>query len=302
MLVSVIIATYNGEKYLEAQLASIACQTYKDIEIIICDDKSTDNTAQIIKKFAQNTPHISYYINERNIGVNKNFEKGFLKATGYYIAIADQDDIWKPEKIEEQMQLFNKEDVILVHSASAIFKNDDLPVHKTHVKGSKQMSGNDPKRLLLRNTIAGHNIIFKKKLLEHILPLPVGVYYDWWLCEVATCHGVIAVTNKVLAYQRHHNNNLTLYERTTSKQTLKEYSERKKALENFVTIKNLKASDKVFIQTLINKFKTLENRNFSIPLFLFLMKNASIFFFYKTKRFPFFSFLKTAWRMSFKKQ
>ena len=300
-MVSIIVGTYNGEKYLTAQLNSVASQTYKDLEIIICDDCSTDSTQHMIKEFAGKHSHVSYYFNEDNLGINKNFEQGFLKAKGDFIAIADQDDIWKPEKIEEQMRLFTGENILVVHSASALFNGDQLPVHKTAAKGSLQMTGNDSKRLLLRNSIAGHNVIFRKELLQHILPLPADIFYDWWLCEVATCHGEIASTNKILAYQRQHDNNVTVYKRTTRKQNLREYTERKNALEAFLNIKALKNEDKIFIRNLLLKFKTLETKKFSLPLFFFLMKNASLLFFYKTKAFPFFSYIKTAYRMSFKK-
>lgn len=299
-LVSVVIATYNGEKYLLEQLDSITNQTYKNIEIIICDDNSTDGTKKIIKNFAENNPNVYYYLNVNNLGVNKNFEEGFLKAKGDFISISDQDDIWKTEKIEQQMLLFKTEEIILVHSGSLTFKDNILFQSKTILSGSKQMTGNDPKKLLLRNTIAGHNIIFRKKLLQYILPFPEKVYYDWWLCEVATCNGEIASTSQILAYQRHHNQNLTLYDRTTKKQTEREYIERINAIETFITIKDLKQTDKKFMEDLLSKMKTLEKQNFSIILFFFLLKNASTFFFYKLKWIPYFSYIKTAYRMSFK--
>ncbi len=299
-LVSIIVATYNGDKYLLEQLDSIANQTYKNIEIIICDDGSTDNTKKIIQDFAESHIGVFYYFNISNQGVNKNFEQGFLKATGDFIAISDQDDIWKPEKIEQQMLLFKTEDTILVHSGSLVFKDNNLPQNKISLSGSKQMTGNDPKRLLLRNTIAGHNIIFRKKLLQHILPLPENVYYDWWLSEVAACYGKIVATNQVLAYQRHHDQNLTLYNRTTKKQTVREYIERVNAIKAFITIKALKQSDRKFMENLLWKMETLENRKFSIKLFYFLLKKSPTLFFYKTKWVPYLSYIKTAYRMSFK--
>ena len=119
-LVSVIMTTYNGEQYLGAQLETVMAQSYKNIEIIICDDFSTDHTRALIKKFAAADKRISYSFNEFNLGVNKNFEQGFLKAKGDFIAFADQDDIWLSEKIEEQMSLFTADDIILVHSISAV--------------------------------------------------------------------------------------------------------------------------------------------------------------------------------------
>src|ERR1700749_3753483 len=102
-LVSVVLCTYNGDKYLEAQLQSVLTQTYSSLEIIICDDGSTDSTQQLISSYALKDARIRYFFNEKNTGVNKNFEQGFLKAAGEFIAFADQDDIWKPEKIQKQL-------------------------------------------------------------------------------------------------------------------------------------------------------------------------------------------------------
>jgi glycosyltransferase involved in cell wall biosynthesis len=299
-LLSIVVATYNGEKYLAPQLDSLLNQTYKNIEIIICDDCSTDNTQKIIKDYAEKYNNISYYFHSKNIGVNKNFEFGFSKAKGDFIAIADQDDIWKPEKIETQILQFALPITMLVHSGSVIFKNEILPIHKTELNGSKQMSGNDIKKLLLRNTIAGHNIIFRKELLTHITPIPTTIFYDWWLCQVATCHGNILAINKVLAYQRQHDTNVTVYDRNTKKQTEKEYQERLEAVKAFLTIKALKPTDKIFIQKLHNQLETLKNKTFSFTLFKFLFANRAVFFYYKIKKYPFFSQLKAAWRMSFK--
>lgn len=299
ILVSVVMATYNGQEFLGRQLKSILGQSHSNLEIIICDDASLDDTQKIIQSFAENDGRIKYYFNKINTGVNKNFESGFLKAAGSFIAIADQDDVWKKNKIEEQMKLFTGDNIILVHSASALFSNNNLPIHKIEAKATKPMTGNDSRRLLIRNSISGHNIIFRKILLQHIIPFPGTVYYDWWLCEVATCFGAIAATNKILAYQRQHNNNLTVYNRTTAKQTLKEYIERKKALETFITISSLPPKARSFAQKLLQKFSSLEHSIFSFGLFFFLFKNASVLFFYKKKMFPFFSYIKTAYRMSF---
>ena len=105
MLVSVVMTTYNGQEFLGRQLQSILDQTWSNIEIIICDDASSDGTQDIILSFAEKDNRIKYYFNKTNAGVNNNFESGFSKAAGDLIAIADQDDVWKKEKIDFHKKL-----------------------------------------------------------------------------------------------------------------------------------------------------------------------------------------------------
>lgn len=296
-LVSVIMTTYNGEQYLGTQLETVMAQSYKNIEIIICDDFSTDNTKELIKKFAAADKRVSYCFNEFNLGVNKNFEQGFLKAKGGFIAIADQDDIWLPRKIEEQMSLFTADDIMLVHSISVRFSGEALPIKKK-AASVNLFEGSDVKKLLLRNSVSGHNIIFRKKLLSQILPLPKGVYYDWWIVQTAACNGKVAGTSKVLAYQRSHSSNVTVKERTTADQTEAEYTERKNSLLAFIHLKSLKKHDRKFIEVLTKKFLQLENRSYSPELYSFLLQNREIFFFYKKGLLRYFSQRKAAMRMS----
>ena len=92
-LISIAIATYNGEKYLEEQLDSIYAQTYKNIEVIVTDDCSSDKTVEILKKYYK-SHGLKYVINETNLGFVKNFEKAISLCRGDYIALSDQDDIW----------------------------------------------------------------------------------------------------------------------------------------------------------------------------------------------------------------
>jgi glycosyltransferase involved in cell wall biosynthesis len=298
-LVSIIIATYNGEKYLLEQLDSIANQSYKNVEIIICDDASTDGTKKIIQDFAKKHLNVSYYINTENQGVNKNFENGFQKANGNFIAIADQDDIWLPEKIATQMLLFTSEKIVLTHSTSIRFSGNKLPIKKKQ-NITQLFEGNDIRKLLLRNSVSGHNIIFKKKLLQQIFPIPQNVYYDWWIVQTAACNGIVAATNKVLAYQRAHETNVTVKERTTINQSINEYKERKDALKAFLELKGLKSNDKKFIEETRQHFMLLESTYFSQSLFTYLMKYRKIFFYYKKGLFKYFSQRKAAKKMSYK--
>ncbi len=298
-LISIIVATYNGENFLLEQLNSIAAQTYKKYEIIICDDNSTDNTKKLVLDFASKHKNVFFHFNKKNLGVNKNFEQGFLKAKGDFIAISDQDDIWLPNKIEKQIKLFKTEQIVLAHSTSARFSDNILP-SKNKNSTAVLFSGNDVRKLLLRNSISGHNIIFRRSLLPKILPVPENIYYDWWIVQTAACNGLVAVTNKILTYHRFHDNNITLHKRNSVYQTLREYNERKIALNLFLELRSLSEADRQFIEDLKTYFETLEDQRFSKQLFHFLMKNRNILFYYKKGILKYFSQKKVAYRMSFK--
>src|ERR1700741_3685870 len=98
-LVSVALCTYNGEKFLEKQLDSIFLQDYSNLEIVVVDDCSKDNTWDILQRYAHNNERLRLYRNRRNLGYSRNFEKAIKLCRGDLIALADQDDIWEKEKI-----------------------------------------------------------------------------------------------------------------------------------------------------------------------------------------------------------
>jgi glycosyltransferase involved in cell wall biosynthesis len=100
VLVSILLATYNGSGFLRDQLDSILKQSHSNLEIIICDDASTDSTWEILMSYAEADERIRLFRNHDNIGYNKNFASMVSKASGEYIAFSDQDDIWHVEKIK----------------------------------------------------------------------------------------------------------------------------------------------------------------------------------------------------------
>ncbi|UOU99038.1 glycosyltransferase [Chryseobacterium daecheongense] len=107
MKVSVALCTYNGEKYLSGQLDSIIDQTIQPNEIIICDDRSTDKTIEILSEYQAKYPEIfKVFVNEDNLGFVKNFEKAVYLCSHEIIIISDQDDIWEKDKISETIHFF----------------------------------------------------------------------------------------------------------------------------------------------------------------------------------------------------
>ena len=119
MKISVVLSSYNGEKYIEEQLNSLYFQILKPDEILIIDDCSTDNTVNIIENFIKKNNLDNWILikNDKNLGWKKNFIEGFKKATGNLIFPCDQDDIWHREKIQKMTQIMmQRKEILLIVS------------------------------------------------------------------------------------------------------------------------------------------------------------------------------------------
>lgn len=297
--VCVVVCTYNGEAFLEQQLKSLLNQTYSPLEILISDDYSTDNTAHIARRFAEGDSRITLHVNQKNIGYNENFEQAFSLTDADLIAVSDQDDIWKPEKISEMMELFATDETMLAHCQSVRFQGVLPEVYE--YKSRNILEGNEPRKTLFFNTIAGHNIIFRKRLLKHALPFPKNVFYDWWLVINASVYGNIKGTTKVLTFHREHASNVTLGKKDEGKQTRKKAEERIRTLEQVIGRKMLNPEDQEFAERLLGVLQTLKGKKFSSELFIFLFRHAATLFFFKKKKWPSVSHAKIAYRHSFAK-
>jgi glycosyltransferase involved in cell wall biosynthesis len=294
-LISVVVCTYNGAQFLSEQLDSLLAQSYAPVEILVCDDASTDGTALIAKEYAAKDQRIRLHLNEQNIGYNRNFEKGLLLACGAYIAVCDQDDIWKPEKLQKLMHLFISEETLLVHAQSVRFTKSVPAIE--HYTARHYFTGSDVKKLFYFNTIAGHNMLLRKELLQYALPLPPGVFYDWWLALAAAIYGSINGTSEVLTFHRAHTGNVTLGKGDEKKQTRKKAEERLHTLTQVLQIHALKERDRIFSQQFLKVLTTLQQKQFSFLLFFFLLQNAGTLFFFKKG--SFLSRMKMAYRLSF---
>lgn len=206
-LVSIALATYNGEKFLRNQLDSLLAQTYKNIEIIVCDDCSKDGTVKILEEYK--TKHkITYYVNEKNLGYIKNFEKVIGLCSGEYIALSDQDDVWLDNKIE--LLVNNIGDCSLIFSdASLIDENGDIFEESFHDYQNIYMPENyDQYRFLLfRNFVTGCTSLFKKEILSKAIPFIDSIPHDWWIALNASMIGEIKKNQSPLVQYRQHSNN-----------------------------------------------------------------------------------------------
>lgn len=203
-MISVCIATYNGEKYLKKQLESILKQIDKADEIIISDDMSTDKTLEIARSF--NDERIKIFIHDSNHGFTPNFENALKHSKGDYIFLCDQDDEWYDDKVSTTMDALKEYDFV-VSDCITVNENDEI------ISESRFKTFNLKKsffRVLIKNRFIGCCMAFKKNVLETILPFPERydlVEHDTWIVSVALKFFNVKLIDKPLIKYRRHGQN-----------------------------------------------------------------------------------------------
>lgn len=125
-LVSIIMPAYNSEMHISESIKSVMQQTYKNWELLITDDRSTDNTQQIVNTFAETDHRIKLFINERNGGAGVARNNSIKQANGRFIAFLDSDDLWQPTKLEKQISFMLKNGYAFTYTAYQKFSQNNL--------------------------------------------------------------------------------------------------------------------------------------------------------------------------------
>jgi len=261
-LVSIAMITYNGEQYLEKQLESIYKQTYKNIEVIVCDDNSSDTTLKILERY-----HLShglqYHTNKKNLGINKNFAKAFSLCKGDFIAPSDQDDIWAENKIETLVNEIG--DHALIYSITSAIDEEGNPLKDFAFKKDVYIQGSNKLAFLFDNCVSGHTTMFIRELLPFMKEIPEIVYPDWWSAFVASCYSSIKFLDTPLVSYRRHSNQAT-HENNSSKSIFSFFKvkeqkrmayikEVKEQLKAFLSLSILDLQTKTYMQDLLKEFE-----------------------------------------------
>lgn len=203
-MISVCMATYNGEKYIIEQLLSILKQIESTDEVIISDDHSTDNTLEVIKSL--NDSRIKIFTNDKEKGYTRNFENALEKASGDIIFLSDQDDVWMNDKVQICLDALKISD-FLVHDGKIV--DQDLKE-----KYNSVFEFRNARKGFIVNFInikyLGCCMVFKKSVLVKSLPFPNDQYlttHDSWLTLVAEMYFKVSlIQNPLILYRRHGDN------------------------------------------------------------------------------------------------
>jgi glycosyltransferase involved in cell wall biosynthesis len=215
MKISVAMCTYNGARYLREQLDSIAAQTRLPDELVVCDDDSTDGTNEIVASFAGSAPFpVSHHVNERNLGSTQNFENAIQLCRGDIIALSDQDDVWRSDKLALIERCFvEKSKVGMVFSDAEIVDEELRSLGRlSQVSGfgkKKQRLIRGPKALdilLPAWWVTGATMAFQSKFTDLVLPIPtnLAMIHDGWISVmIAAVADVTFIEEPLILYRQH---------------------------------------------------------------------------------------------------
>lgn len=208
--VSIAMATYNGEKYLPQLLDSLFAQTRVPDEIVIVDDKSSDATIEVLNAYAEKYNCIKLFVNEQNLGVNKNFEKAISLCSGDYIFICDQDDFWLPENIELKlntlMSMPKDKCNFVCHYSILVDKNLNQIVKPRCIEYKDALD-------IYPVAFQGTTMAFNRLFAENIGTIPNDFKefpYDWYIENIALNIANIHCIGKALILYRLHEKNVLL--------------------------------------------------------------------------------------------
>lgn len=203
-MISVCMATYNGEKYIKEQLESILKQIGPEDEVILSDDGSKDSTEEVVKSL--NDKRIKFVHNHGTHGFTHNFENALMQARGDYIFLSDQDDVWTDDKVEVMMRYLKDYSFV---TSDCITINENLEViQKSRFKEFDMKPGFI--RHLIKSRFLGCCMAFRKEVLEAALPFPQNdflVEHDIWIAAIAFLYFDAKLIEKPLIYYRRHGNN-----------------------------------------------------------------------------------------------
>jgi hypothetical protein len=230
---SIAMCTYNGAQFVDEQLASIAAQTRLPDELIICDDGSTDQTVEIVERFARTASFpVRLHINPNNLGVTSNFGRAIGLCTGDLIALCDQDDVWLNTKLARLEEVFEESPAIgLVFSDAELVDEelrptgislwDKLGVGRESQRRLRSERAID--ELLLGSTVTGATAAFRSRFKSLVLPIPddLMVIHDAWIAVlISAAARVVPLSERLVSYRQHAKQQIGALERRSASRGL----------------------------------------------------------------------------------
>jgi glycosyltransferase involved in cell wall biosynthesis len=211
--ISVVLCTYNGGRYLERQLESLALQSRLPRELVVCDDRSTDDTIAILKRFQAEAPFsVQVVQNQLRLGSTRNFDQAIGLARGECIALCDQDDRWLPSKLEQLSGvLLDNPFLGGVFSDANLIDEDDNPLgislfqrHKFTAARQCSFLSSPSSTLLKHDVVTGATLMFRSSLRRYSSPIPASWVHDGWLAWMIALHARLGLVPEPLIEYRIH--------------------------------------------------------------------------------------------------
>ena len=281
--IDILMATYNGEKYLVEQLDSIINQTYRNWNLLIRDDNSTDKTLEIIQNYHKKDKRIKILKdNKGNLGIVRNFEELLKSSESEFIMFSDQDDIWVENKLDMYLKMIEKikNKGFMIHSDAILFdKNKSNILKDTFI--SKKAINRGLENVFFNYFVQGATILISKEIKNFILPFPKEVYlHDRYIHLISELFFERIFVNKALIYYRQHGDNQIGAKNTIRELLSKRYfderdrqlikiiynkygslltEDKKKLIEEYFKITDIKKNR-------FNRFFVLKKSKIDIPL------------------------------------
>ena len=198
-MLSVVLAAYNGEQFIAAQLESILAQLGSEDEVIVSDDSSTDGTQGAVRRF--NDPRIKLICNSERLGYVKNFERAIIRASGDVIFFSDQDDVWLPGKVSAVCAMLRAKGCVAT-DATVVDKN--LVVTHDSFFALRRAHGFSWLAVFFKPRIIGATVACDRNYLDTLLPFPKHIPHDFWITlNAALDHELGIIRRPFILYRRH---------------------------------------------------------------------------------------------------
>ena len=216
MKISIAMAVYNGEKYIFEQIESILEQSFDDFELVIQDDCSTDTTYDLLCKIAERDSRIKLFRNDKQLGVVKNFEKAIGRCKGEYIALSDQDDIWRADKLKIEIEKMRElerrypDKAIMVHSDLEVIDENRKVISDSFMRqrGYRLDDKRNLPHILGPNGVMGNTIMMNRRAVESVTPFPADIaVHDYWIAVMTELFGIRGYIPEPLVKYRIHGYN-----------------------------------------------------------------------------------------------
>jgi glycosyltransferase involved in cell wall biosynthesis len=285
--ISVVMAAYNGARFLRAQMDSILAQSCADFELIVVDDVSGDGSYGILEEYARRDARIVLSRNARNLGLLENLARLFGRARAPWIAISDHDDVWHPRKLEKLLACAGDGAAAYCNSELIDSRGETLGLTIMEAIGVQTpASGDVPLKLLWKNCVSGHAMIFRRELCEGFLPFSGTMPYDQQIAILAMANGGLAYCPEKLIQHRLHDanfcNHSLLYQplrdmrRRTPTEKLERRRQHRKKLADRIAYFERKKLIPAAWRRVVNSDR-LDRKWFDLGLFMFVLRHPDLF-------------------------